>query len=193
MTQLTTPETTGASKLAAVFAPNEALQNLGFAGVEGRTIADIHPHGFDHIAALVMLQPHHISCFGVPLEKVVTVEAMLASAQLPHEVSTATIAELTQALGSTGVTAAYDLVTIANAPTGQESTLVTAGSRLLKPGGQMLVTGGNAGFFSRAGDIERAMLQAGFPEAGSVRTWGSTPQPMGHNTTTIGINYALAN
>jgi hypothetical protein len=176
----------GARKLATVFAPNEALRNLGFTGVEGKTVADIHPHGFDHIAALVMLEPVYVSCIGVRVDDVVEVEAMLAAAELPHEVTTTHVDEVIRGADTPGEVAVYDVVTIANVPTGQESTLISAASRLVKPGGELLVSGGNAGFFSRANDIERVMRRMGFPNVGSIRTWGTTRLPMGHNTLTVG-------
>lgn len=164
-----TPESL-AERFAGVFDPVDGYTALqGFEGFKERTVADISTGDGAYSDLCLQLGASSLTCFELDF-------ASIQTAWNAHRLQGADIHFGDAAVLSKDNRFAnqFDVVTAFNIAPHQTSRLIGAARRMLRPGGDLVVTSAEVGLMSRVAELERATTPY-FSSVGSARVWRGQP------------------
>lgn len=171
-----------AERFAAVFDPSNGFASAcGFSGFENRVVADIGTGDGAYSDLCLQLGAKGLTCFELELESIK--RAWDAKRLDSADVQIGDAVELSRRSDFMGH---FDVVTAYNIAPHQTPRLIGAARRLLRPGGDLIVTSAEVGLMSRVVEIEGA-TKPYFASVSSTRVWQRKVMPSS-NMLTIAIN-----
>jgi len=171
-----------AERFALVYDPVEGAATMaGFGGFKERAVADIGGTE-EHCSELCLgLGAASLTCFETSVS---SISRAWDSGRL-RDVSIE-LGDVTKLSAEERFTGRFDVVTIYNITPHLTVQMVSAGIRMLKPKGDMIVTSAEVGLMSRVSEIEDA-LQQHFDTVQSARVWRGADSMPGNNMITLAI------
>lgn len=171
-----------AEQFAVVFDPVEGFAPLqGFEGFKERDVADIGTGDGAYSELCLRLGARSMTCFELDITGIQ--RAWDAHRLQGADIQIGDAATLSSDERFAGQ---FDVVTAYNIAPHQTTRLVGAARRLLKPGGDLVITSTEVGLMSRVAELERATIPH-FESVGSARVWRGIPMPSS-NFVTIAVD-----